>query len=315
VVAAAEASPCAGAQLDVGGIGNSAAAGTGILTIRITNVTSVACTLTGRPQLEFFGPSGKPVVSQVGDVGPGAAFQTPKPVVLSPGTNAGFVVTSSDVLQAGADCSAVVSIRFHLAAQETTFTLDLPRGAAWHLCGGRSHPSQVSAFVDDAVLNGYAPEWAACTATGLALSLSAPSAATGSAIVIARLTDRFGALCTLDGYPQLWLTTTRGHTVLRFMPGRSAGTFPPPPLPRPVSLGELGVAQFVFSAADYQTVINTPCPSSTSLHLVLPDGSDIVQPHTFNLCGSGGLGPFTEPGILTQPYVSNGAWQREGAAG
>jgi hypothetical protein len=51
------------------------------------------------------------------------------------------------------------------------------------------------------------------------------------------------------------------------------------------------------------------------LHLVLPDGSGIVQPHTFNLCVRGGLGPFTEPGILTQPYLSNGAWQREGAAG
>jgi hypothetical protein len=315
VAAAAEASPCAGAQLDVGGIGSSAATGTGILTIRITNVTPVACTLAGRAQLEYFGPGGKPVVSQIGDVGPGAAFETPKPVMLHPGTSAGFVVTSRDLLQPGADCSAVVSIRIHLAGQKATFTFDLPRGTAWYLCGGRSHPTDVSALVDDGALNGYAPEWTACASNDLVLSLLPPGAASGAALVIVRLTDRLGVPCTLDGYPKLRLTTATGHTVLRFTSGRSAGTFPPPPLPRPVSLGDLGVAQFVFSAADYQVVADKACPSSTRLHLVLPDGSGMVQPHSFSLCGRGGLGPFTEPGILTQPYLWNGAWQRGGGAG
>ena len=115
--------------------------------------------------------------------------------------------------------------------------------------------------------------------------------------------------------PEVWLTTTTGHTVLRFTSGRSAGTFPPPPRPRPVSLGDLGVAQFIFSAADYQAVADKACPSSTRLHLVLPDGSEMVQPQSFSLCGRGGIGPFTEPGILTQPYFSNGTWQRGAGAG
>ena len=254
-------------------------------------------------------------MSQIGDVGPGNAFGTPKPVMLRPGTSAGFVVTSRELLQPGADCSAVGSIRIHLAAEEATFTFDLPRATAWHLCGGRSHPTDVSALVDDTVLNGYAPEWTACAGNDLALSLLPLGAASGAALGIVRLTDRLGVPCTLDGYPELWLTTTTGHTVLRFTSGRSAGTFPPPPRPRPVSLGDLGVAQFIFSAADYQAVADKECPSSTRLHLALPDGSEMVQPQSFSLCGRGGIGPFTEPGILTQPYFSNGTWQRGAGAG
>jgi hypothetical protein len=310
-----ETDPCAGAQLDVGGSGSSAAAGTGIATVRITNVTSAACALIGRPQLEFLNPGGKRIVSQIGDLGPGVAFEAPKQVVLQPGTSAGFIVTTNDGLQPGADCTAIGSIRLHLVAQNATFAVSPPQFAGWQLCGGESHPSNVSSIVNDATVNDYAPVSLPCTASGLVLSLSAAGQASGAALVIAHLADRYGELCTLDGYPRLSLTTATGHTVLSFTPGDSFGTFAPPPLPRPVSLGASRVAQFVFTAGDYQTVRNKPCPSSTTLRLVLPDGSQIVQSHTFSLCEGGGVGPFTEPGILTRPLLSDGSWRREGAAG
>jgi hypothetical protein len=298
-VGSAKTAPCAGAQLDAGGTGSSDAAGTGVMTVRITNVSAVTCTLTGRPQLEFLSASGTPVVSQFGDTGPGAAFEMPELVVLGPGTSSGFVVTAADLLQPGAACAAVGSIRLHLVDQDTTFVVSPPPDSGWQLCGGRTHPSNVSAIVTEQTLDGYAEQSLPCTASGLVLSLSTPVKASGAAFVVARLADRYGELCTLDGYPQLSLTTTTGRSVVSFEPGRSVGTFPLPPLPRPVSMGAGRVAQFVFSAGDYQVVTNKPCPTARMLHLRLPDGSTIVERHTYNLCEAGGLGPFT--GISGSP--------------
>lgn len=306
---------CSAVQLVFGGLGNGAAQGTGILTVRITNVTADKCTLDGRPRIRFFGPRAEPIVSHVGNIGVGRAFGTPRPVLLRPGGSGGFVITSRDLLQPSADCVPVAFIRVALSTKKAHATVTLPPVSGFELCGGATHPTNVSPIVGDSVLIGYAPEWVACNATQLTLSLRRQVAASGTEMFIALLRNHSSAPCTLSGYPKLRLATRTGRTVLRFKSGRSTGTLPPLPLPRPVSLGPHGAAQFVFAAADYDVVMNKLCRIATRLHVTLPDGSTVDRVHRFQLCGFGGIGPFTKPGIITRPILVNGTWQRGSSAG
>ena len=57
----ASAQPCTPSQLAVGGFGTSAAAGTGVVTVRIEDTSSLPCSLKGYPLVTFLNSAGTPL--------------------------------------------------------------------------------------------------------------------------------------------------------------------------------------------------------------------------------------------------------------
>ncbi len=104
------AQPCTPSQLAVGGFGTSAAAGTGVVTIRIEDTSSLPCSLKGYPLVTFLNSAGTPLhvtVSHTGIWPPGV----PR-IVLPPGeaASAGFIILSSDIQQTSTPCPVATSI-------------------------------------------------------------------------------------------------------------------------------------------------------------------------------------------------------------
>src|ERR1700690_763336 len=81
---ATHASSCRGGQLAVGGLGSSAAAGTVILTVRVTDISGAACSIAGSPAVAFVGSGGVSLKTSVAHLGPGQAFDPPRQVLLVP---------------------------------------------------------------------------------------------------------------------------------------------------------------------------------------------------------------------------------------
>ena len=120
----ASAQPCTPSQLTVGGFGTSAAAGTGVVTIRIEDTSSLPCSLTGYPVVTFLNSAGTPLhvtVSHTGIWPPGV----PR-IVLPPGeaASAGFIILSSDIQQTSTPCPVATSISVTPPNMSASFKVD-----------------------------------------------------------------------------------------------------------------------------------------------------------------------------------------------
>lgn len=319
--AATTQTTCTAGQLAVGGLGSSTAAGTVILTVRVTDVSVDKCTLDGYPVVTFVGAHGAALQVSAAHAGPGAAFGSPRPVVLNPssGSTAAFVVTSMDDMAPQQHCAAVSAIRTRLPGAAGTFVTDVP--PPYQLCrgsvaspGSGPFPVNVSAITRNSIAAGYAPAWPECQPEELRISVGKEFAASGAGGYLVTLATKFqpGPLCTMDGYPRVVLLNSAGAVVVRFWAGRSAGTLPPVARPRPVTVGAQDRAQFIFEAADYRAGADggrgAACPTSTVLVVTLPSGGELIEHGRFELCLRGGVGAFTaapgrskKPASLTRP--------------
>jgi len=120
----ASAQPCTPSQLTVGGFGTSAAAGTGVVTIRIEDTSSLPCSLKGYPVVTFLNSAGTPLhvtVSHTGIWPPGV----PR-IVLPPGeaASAGFIILSSDIQQNSTPCPVATSISVTPPNMSASFKVD-----------------------------------------------------------------------------------------------------------------------------------------------------------------------------------------------
>jgi hypothetical protein len=288
---------CKAGQLDVGGLGSSAAAGTGIVTIRITDVSGSSCALDGWPTLTFLGRSRRALTVTVSHKGPGTFFQSPRTVVLRPRTapTAGFVVTSSDFPARNESCQSVASVRVVLPKVSAVFSGPaLTNFADYHLCNS-GDPVNISSITSAGVIDRYAPTYPPCLTDQLRLSLGRAGAASGSWGESGFLTNNSTAHCTLEGYPNLSLLNAAGRTVLKFGPGTATYTLFDPARPRPVTLEPGVAAKFDFSANDFNPIANAPCPPSDELQLVLPSNGGTIEFHqALRVCGLAGVGAFAE---------------------
>lgn len=290
---------CREAQLAVGGLGSTTAAGTVIVTVQVTNVSRATCSVAGRPTLSFVGASGRTLRTSIRHHGPGVAFATQERVVLSPATSAGFVFTSLDDLGEKLVCHAARAVHIRLPGVAGERVVQLA-DAEWPYVLCALPPARatvnVSAMVPAKDTDSYAPPRPACIAAGLSVEIGGERAASGTAAFTATVVDR-SADCTLVGYPALSLQAASGTTILRFVPGRSMMALPSPALPRPVTLRKGGRAMFSFAAGDDQPTADAgrgaPCPLSTTVHIGFPGGGSMTIHRRLQLCGFGGVGAFT----------------------
>lgn len=305
--AASGQATCSAGQLAVGGLGSSVAAGTVILTVRVTDVSVDECMLGGYPAVTFIGSHGAVLHVSAAHAGPGAAFARPRPIVLSPSSKAtaAFVITSTDDMAPQQHCAAVRAVRARLPGVAGSFVTDVP--PPYELCGSVSSPWTgpfrvgISGITSDSVATSYAPEWPVCQAQELRMSVGEEFGASGAGGYLVTLADRLqpGPVCTLDGYPEAVLFDSAGAVVVRFRAGRSAGVFPSVARPSPVTVGGQDKAQFVLEAADWNYAASgggAACPTSTALVVTLPGGGQLVAHGKFQLCLDGGVGAFTPAG-------------------
>ncbi|MDA8309742.1 MAG: DUF4232 domain-containing protein [Actinomycetota bacterium] len=290
---------CRAAQLVVGGLGSSTAAGTVIVTVRVTNVSRTTCSVAGRPMLSFVSASGRTLRTSIGHHGPGVAFATPKRVMLTPATSAGFVFTSLDDVEERLVCHEARAVHLRLPGVAGERVVQLA-DAEWPYALCALPPAtatvNVSALVPAKDTDSYAPARPACTGAGLHIQIGDERAASGTAAFTATVVDR-SADCTLVGYPTLSLLAASGKTILRFVPGQSVMALSSPALPRPVTLRKGGRAMFSFAAGDDQPTADAgrgaPCPLSTTVHIAFPGGGSMTIHRRLRLCGFGGVGAFT----------------------
>ncbi len=203
-------------------------------------------------------------------------------------------------------CARVSFVRVTLPAVVGVFQVGgFQAQFPYRLCQGLPNPPvsapfnvNVSSIVSDAVAAGYAPAWPECKAHQIRMSLGDELGAMGVGSYVANLANQSSAACTLDGYPGLELENSAGQNVVHFVAGRSVGSLPPQPRPRPVTVAPGDRAQFVFSAGDYRPSANggrgAACPVSTELVLTLPQDNDaLTHRQRFELCLLGGVGAFT----------------------
>lgn len=290
---------CRAAGLAVGGLGSSTAAGTVIVTVRVTNVSRTTCSVAGRPTLSFVGASARTLRTSIGHHGPGMAFATPKRVVLAPATSAGFVFTSLDDVEERLVCQEARALHLRLPGVAGERVVQLA-DAEWPYALCALPPAtatvNVSALVPAKETDSYAPARPACTGAGLRVEIGDERAASGTAAFTVTVVDR-SADCTLVGYPTLSLLAASGKTILHFVPGRSVMALPSPALPCPVTLRKGGRAMFSFAAGDDRPTADAgrgaPCPLSTTVHIGFPGGGSMTIHRRLHLCGFGGIGAFT----------------------
>jgi len=136
------AANCVRAQLGVRNNGSNGALGTIHGAWVFTNRSDTACTLNGYPDLQLYGPAGRPMPTTVmQDLAP-----APSAVILAPGGSGTFFSSYSDVGSGSHACqtSAVIQI--------TAPNADAPHfiPAKLQACGGVVHVSAVKAGVHHA---------------------------------------------------------------------------------------------------------------------------------------------------------------------
>ena len=292
---------CSRSQLVAGGLGVSAAAGTAIVTIRVTNVSSRGCSLEGRPAVTFLGAAGqalpvavsaltgvgRAVVPLVPHTGPPAPYAT-----LGDRTTAGFVVTTADDMQPGEPCQAVTALRIALPSVPGSFVI-----------GGFSNPdfrfsvcefsAGVSPVAAAALIDGYAPAFPACLASWFGASVAVQATSAAGTRLVVTVTSHTTAPCTIDGYPDASLTSGSSPVVLGYRAGRANALLPAPAIPRPVTLLDGASASAVLATAAPDP--HSPqCRAWSTLSVVLPGDSAALRINrTVDVCGAvPGAGAF-----------------------
>jgi hypothetical protein len=161
---------CTAADLKLGDLGGAGAGGTGILTVRLVNISRASCSLKGWPTLAFVSPAGKVVATTVSHTDePGPAFLKPATIRLASGMTptAGFVVESRDIPTVNATCQNVSAIRVALPGVAGVFNVPVLNTMTYHLCEP-GHPVTISAIVKAGVLYEYAQAAAVCSPDCLA---------------------------------------------------------------------------------------------------------------------------------------------------
>jgi hypothetical protein len=134
------AANCLRAQLGVRNNGSSGSLGTIHGAWVFTNRSDTACTLNGYPDLQLYGPAGRPIPTTVVQDLPPA----PAAVTLAPGASGTFFSSYSDVDPQPCRTSAVIQI----AAPNADAPHFIP--AQLQACGGIVHVSAVKAGVHHA---------------------------------------------------------------------------------------------------------------------------------------------------------------------
>ena len=131
------AANCVRAQLGVRNNGSSGALGTIHGAWVFTNSSDTACTLNGYPDLQLYGPKGRPIpTTVVRDLSP-----APAAVTLAPGASGTFFSRYNDVGPGPCQTSGVIQI----AAPNADAPHFIP--AQLQACGGVVHVSAVKAGV------------------------------------------------------------------------------------------------------------------------------------------------------------------------
>jgi Protein of unknown function (DUF4232) len=131
------AANCVRAQLGVRNNGSSGALGTIHGAWVFTNSSDTACTLNGYPDLQLYGPKGRPIpTTVVQDLSP-----APAAVTLAPGASGTFFSRYNDVGPGPCQTSGVIQI----AAPNADAPHFIP--AQLQACGGIVHVSAVKAGV------------------------------------------------------------------------------------------------------------------------------------------------------------------------
>jgi hypothetical protein len=292
---------CRRSQLVAGGLGVSAAAGTAIVTIRVTNVSPRSCHLEGRPSVAFLDAAGRAlrvavstmtwvhgaVVALVPQTGPLRPYA---PLGDSP--TAGFVVTTADDMVTGEPCGAVAALRIVLPSVPGSFTV-----------GGLSSPdyrysvcessAAVSPMAVAALIDGYAPAFPACLASQLDASVAVRANSASGTRLVVTVTNHTAAICTIDGYPDARLTGSSGQAVLGYQAGRANALLPTPATSRPVTLIDGGSASAVLATAA-PNPRGWPCQAWSALSVALfADSGALRINRTFYVCGADpGAGAF-----------------------
>ncbi len=191
---------CTSSQLTIGVIGASATAGTGIVTLRATNISKFTCRIEGQPHVSFIEAVGSVIPVHVSHDGPGPAFAAPKPVVLAPGAEAGLVITSADDMDPKFACPNAAELKVNLPRVRGTASVPTVDGPSEYLLC--SVPPaiplvNVSSLVTSHEADLYAP---ASTVRSTRAGLGPVATATEVALFVARASAGF------DGPVQLSYT-------------------------------------------------------------------------------------------------------------
>jgi Protein of unknown function (DUF4232) len=282
---------CRRSQLAAGGLGISAAAGTGILTIRITNVSPRSCSLQGRPAVAFLDAAGQAL-----RVAKPAMPGVPRTVVPLPAqagySTAGFVITTADDQMPGEPCQAVTALRVVLPSVPGSFTVGGLSNPDFHytVCESAAAISPIAAA---ALIDGYAPAFQACLPAWLRASAVVQATSAAGTRLVVTVTNRSTAPCTLDGYPDATLTTSSGPAALAYRAGRADALLPAPAFPRPVTLVDGASASAVLATAAPDQC-GSQCRTWSALSIGLPGGPGALRINrAFGVCGAvPGAGAF-----------------------
>jgi len=273
---------CRRSQLAAGGLGISAAAGTGIVTIRITNVSPRSCSLQGRPAVAFLDPAGRALRVAEPAV-PGVPRAVVPLLAQADNSTAGFVITTADDQMPGEPCQAVTALRIALPSVPGSFTVSGLSNSDFRskVCESATAISPIAAA---ALIDGYAPPFPACLPAWLSASAAVQATPAAGTRLVVTVTDRSTAPCTIDGYPDATLTSS-GPAVLAYRAGRADARLPAPAFPRPVTLvdGASASATLATAAPDQR---GSRCHTWSALSIGLPGGSGTLRINrAFDVCG------------------------------
>jgi Protein of unknown function (DUF4232) len=286
---------CRRSQLAVGGLGTSAATGTGIITIRVTNISPRSCSLQGRPAVTFLDAAGRalPVAESTMTL----IHRAVVPLVPQTGsTTAGFVVTTADVLQPGEPCEAVAAVRIALPSVPGWFIVGgLGSPYDYSVCGrGFLFPAGVSPIAVAALIDEYAfPAFPACLASQLDASVAVQANSASGTRLVVTVTNHTTAICTIDGYPNASLMSSSGPAVLAYRAGRANALLPAPAFSQLVALGG-GASASAALATAAPDARGSQCHAWSALSVALPGGSGTLRINrTLDICGAvPGAGAF-----------------------
>ena len=284
---------CKDDQLTVGGLGNSTAAGTAVLTVRVTNLSPHQCSLDGRPTVTFLDPSGRVVPvheATLARVHRGRVFLVPQTDAMT----AGFVITTGDDMERHALCTPVAALRVVLPSVSGSFSvvgMSSP-GLTFSVCG-HGYPAEVSAIATNGQIDGYALQYPACLASQLHESVTNGATSLAGTVLQVTVTNHTTATCTVEGYPAATMSSNSGPVVLAYQSGRGNPMLPTTAVARPVTLVD-GASASAMLATSVLHPQSAPCDTWSALSIELPGDSGVLRvDRPFNICGdTAGDGAF-----------------------